>query len=326
MIAIKKEMKYLPFFLVLTSIYFYDVFLKGAVLAIGDGANYLYPLMIVISKQYQNFIFPFWNPYMFSGFPLLASWEPGVLYPLNAVLFLFFKPVLAFNLHIMIHYSLAGFFTFLYAKQIGLSSIPSIIAGTVFSLLGYLPAHLQHPMIVTSGAWFPLIMYFFERLRQSLQLKDALYAALSIAVQVISGSHPQICFYTYVILVLFSIFHLFYLERSKRLRFVLLGTLSVALGLMIALPQIAATYELANMSYRAKLTYEQFSSYAFLHMCPLFSSFLYYFGGSYDGEFWEPCDLGMEALSACCLLLSLLVLTRWKDLTIIWGLLPYLPG
>jgi hypothetical protein len=283
-----------------------------------------------MSKQYKNFTFPFWNPNMYSGFPLFASWQPGALYPLNIFLPLLFKPVFAFNLHVMIHYTLAGFFTFLYSRQIGLNHFSSIVAGTVFSLLGYLPAHLQHTMSVVSGAWLPLILYFFERLRQSLKLKDALYAALSIAMQAIAGSHPQICFYTYTILLLYILFHQFFLESSKRLRFALFGILSLALGLMIALPQIVATYELASMSSRAKLTYEQFSSYAFpLHMIPSFLfPFFYHFGGSYSGDFWGTLpDLGMEAfVGTLPFLLSMLVLTRWKKdpHILFWGFIALL--
>jgi hypothetical protein len=110
---LKKEIKYLPLFLVLTCVYFSEVFLRHAVLAIGDGFDEFYPLMITMSNQFKDFIFPFWNPYMYSGFPLFGSMQAGALYPFTIVLPLIFNPDLAFNLNLMLHYSLAGFFTFL---------------------------------------------------------------------------------------------------------------------------------------------------------------------------------------------------------------------
>ncbi len=86
----------------------------------------------------------------------------GALYPVHVVISALPDPILAFNLNFMLHYALAGFFTFLYARQIGLGVFPSLVSGTVFSLLGYLPAHLQHPMVVIPGAWIPLILFFLN--------------------------------------------------------------------------------------------------------------------------------------------------------------------
>ena len=328
MIALKKEIKYLPVFVVLTCVYFSEVFLRRAVLAIGDGFDEFYPLMIMVSNQYEDFIFPFWNPYMFSGFPLLGSMQAGALYPSNIVLPLLFGPDIAFNLNLMIHYALAGFFTFLYARQIGLGIFPSLVAGTVFSLLGYLPTHLIHPSIITSGAWIPFLLYFYERLKQSLNIKDSIYASFVIALQIFAG-HPQICFYTYLLLALYILFHLFYLDPSKRVRFAILSILPLAFGLLIALPQIIATYELATMAARVKTTYEFFSSYAFsVHMITSFLfPFFYYYGG-YDGEYWGPVpDLGVEAfVGTLPFLLAILVMTRWKKdpHILFWGIIAIL--
>ena len=329
MTDLKKEIKYLPVFIALTCIYFSEVFLRGAVLAIGDGFDYSYPLMIEISNQYKDITFPFWNPYMFSGFPLFGSMQAGALYPFNIVLPLVFSPTLAFNLNLILHYSLAGFFAFLYSRQIGLGAFPSLVAGTVFSLLGYLPAHLQHPTLITSAAWIPFILYFYERLRQDLQGKNALYGAIIIAVQIFSGGHPQICFYTYLLLAFYVVFHLFYLDRSRRLRFAFLSILPLGLGILIALPQIVATYELATMAARVKTTYEFFSSYAFsVHMITSFLFPFFYYHGGNNGEYWGPVpDLGVEAfVGTFPFLLALLVMTRWKKSPhiLFWGILAVL--
>lgn len=325
----KKEIKYSTVFVILVCVYFSDVFFKGSLLAIEDGFNYFFPMMITMSRQYKNLTFPFWNPQVFSGFPLFGSMQPGALYPFNIVLPLLFKPVVAFNLNLMLHYSLAGLFTFLYARQIGLGIFPSLLSGIVFAFLGYLPSHLIHPSIVASGTWIPLIFFFHERLRQNPDIKTAAYGSFVIAMQVFAG-HPQICFYTYLLLMFSVVFHLFYLDRSKRWRFAFFSILSLGLGIVIALPQIAATYELMTMGARVKTTYEFFSSYPFpIYMIPTFLfPFFYYFGGSYGGEFWGPFpELGQEAfIGTLPFLLSLLVLTRWKKnrYVIFWGLVAFL--
>lgn len=328
-ITVKKELRYLPFFLVLTCIYFYDVFLKGAVLAVGDGFDEFFPLMITMSRQYKDLSFPFWNPYMFSGFPLLGAMQAGALYPPNILFPLLFSPALAFNLDLMLHYSLAGFFTFLYARQVGLGVFPSLVSGTVFSLLGYLPAHLMHPSIITSGTWIPLLLFFYERIRLKTDIRDVIYASFVVALQIFAG-HPQICFYTYLMLIIYLLFHLFYQSPSTRLRFVISGLFPLALGLLLALPQLWATYELASIGARVKTTYEFFSSYAFpVHMIPTFLfPFFYFFGGGRGGEEWGPVPgLGQEAfIGALPFLLAIVVLVRWKkDPNILfWGFIAVL--
>jgi len=60
---------------------------------------------------------------MFSGFPLFGSMQAGALYPLTSFA-AGFQPTLAFNLNLILHYSLAGFFAFLYSRQIGLGAFP----------------------------------------------------------------------------------------------------------------------------------------------------------------------------------------------------------
>ena len=55
--------------------------------------------------------FPLWNPYIYGGHPLLASLQPGVLYPLNwPLIFLPFDA--AFNWIIALHSRLPGYSVF----------------------------------------------------------------------------------------------------------------------------------------------------------------------------------------------------------------------
>jgi len=213
----------------------------------------------------------------------------------------------------MLHYALAGFFTFLYCRQIGLRVFPSLVAGTVFSLLGYLPQHLIHPSIIASGAWIPLLLYFFERLRKKPNIKDVMYASFIVALQVFAG-HPQFCFYTYMLLTFYVIFHLFHQEPSSRLRFALFSILSLVLGLLLALPQIVAIQELTAMAARAKTTYEFFSSFALQphRIMNFLFPFFYYYGG-YSGEYWGTWPEDVEVfVGTMPFLLAILVMTRWK--------------
>lgn len=249
-------------FIFLTLLYFHNAFTEGLLLARGDSLIYFYPVMSVVAEQYKNAVLPLWNSYIFSGFPLMASSQHGVFYPPHIVLILLFPLHLAYNLDVVLHIALAGFLTFLYTKKIGNGDLPSFMAGVVFAFLGYLMAHLKHLSILHTAVWLPLILYFFEDLRLKADPRSALFASLPIALQIFAG-HPQVYFYTYMVLFIYVLFHSFYARADVRVRFTALCFGSLALGLIIGSPQLFATYELSSFGVRQTLNYEFFSSHNF---------------------------------------------------------------
>ena len=101
------------------------------------------------------------------------------------------------------------------------------------------------------------------------------------------AGHTQICVYTTFVLGLFTLFFVFYQEKGRRLRFLILCALPVILGGLIALPQLFATAQLLSHTYYAHLPISSFVSYSFppLALPMLVSPFL--FGGGYShGPQW----------------------------------------
>lgn len=309
----KRNAIILLFFILSALIYFHNVFTENRLLAVVDGLNYFYPLMSVVAEQYKSGILPLWNSYMFSGFPLMASSQPGALYPLNIALILLFPAHIAYNLDVVLHIALAGFFTYLYARKIRIEVFPSFIAGSIFAFLGYLMPHIMHLSVLHTAVWLPLILYFFENLRVRTGLRSALSASIPIAMQIFAG-HPQIYFYTYIILFLFVLFHSFHISSVTRIKFIGLSITALAIGIIIGSPQLYATYELYSLGIRPSLSYEIFSSHSFpLKMLP---SFLFPLAYNKDGY-----------IGVLPILLALVTLWRgWKhDVHIrFWGFIAVL--
>ncbi|OGE78154.1 MAG: hypothetical protein A2751_03260 [Candidatus Doudnabacteria bacterium RIFCSPHIGHO2_01_FULL_46_14] len=80
-------------------------------------------------KAGQSF---FWNPYTLGGFPSFASTAGGLLSPLNLALFSFLPMLNAHILAIVFNLALAGFFTAIFLKRLGLSFWPQIFGGMIF--------------------------------------------------------------------------------------------------------------------------------------------------------------------------------------------------
>ncbi len=106
--------------------------------------------------------FPLWNPYFYGGHPLLASLQPGVLYPLNwPLIFLPFD--VAFNWIIALHFALAGIFGFLLLRELRASVIGALIGALTFMLSGYLLSAHNVMSTLFSVVWSPLVVFFFLR-------------------------------------------------------------------------------------------------------------------------------------------------------------------
>ncbi len=178
----RKNLIYFSIFLALSVISFYPVFTDGRHLAIGDGFYHDLPLRTLAGRLLKEGIIPFWNPYMFSGTPLLAAMQPAVLYPFNVLFFTIFEPFTAYNLNIIAHYALAGFFLSLYLRLIGAKGLSAFLGGVVFGFMGFLHGELSHVTIQNTAVWLPIQLYFFEKLRQDADIKYAFGGALAIAL------------------------------------------------------------------------------------------------------------------------------------------------
>src|SRR5436190_24315622 len=73
---------------------FAGALLGRSLLAPGDGALYYFPMHVLTADAWSSLQVPAWNPFAFSGTPLLAASQSGVFYPLNA-LFLFLPALYA---------------------------------------------------------------------------------------------------------------------------------------------------------------------------------------------------------------------------------------
>lgn len=249
-------------FLLVSLLYFARAFVYNMLPSAIDVYGQFYPMMKIIKEQYLSGQFPFWNNFMFSGFPIMAGAQHAVLYPISMLILLLLPVHSAYLVDLTLHYALAGFFTFLYSRKIGNGTFPSFMAGILFAFLGYLMPHINHLSILRTAVWIPLIFYFFEDIRVTGRVRSSLVASAVMAVQVYAG-HPQICFYTYLLLSFFVVFYLFHAVPGGKMRFVTLCILAMVLGLLIASPQIYATYQLSTLSVRPGFDYANFSSFSF---------------------------------------------------------------
>src|SRR5688500_4434381 len=94
-------------------LYFLPSILSGAVLCPDDGTIFNTPLRVAAADIALGGSLPLWNPYIFSGMPLHASAQAGLLFPPNWF-YLAFAPQAATNLMVVASYVVAALGAYLY--------------------------------------------------------------------------------------------------------------------------------------------------------------------------------------------------------------------
>jgi hypothetical protein len=167
-------------------LFFYDLLGGRYLLTERDLGPYFIPPRFFWVESIKRADFPLWNPYQFSGHPFFANPQYAILYPLNSLFFLLPFDV-AFNGIIILHFFLGGLFTYLFLKDLEVSSTGSLISGLIFMLSGYLLSVHSLLTCLLSVIWTPLIMMFFRRAIYSRGLKNEILAAIFISISFLGG-------------------------------------------------------------------------------------------------------------------------------------------
>jgi hypothetical protein len=208
-------------------------------------------LAIEIEKKFE---LPLWNPYTFSGTPLLANFQAGVFYPFN-LLFFFIPFTVSWSFFIIIAPLLASFFLYFYLRNLKLDRIASLLGAIVFSFSGFAISWLEWGNILHTALWLPLILLSIDKLyERKPNIKDQttqiwfLILLLSTVCSFFAG-HLQIFFYT--ILMSFAYFMFRWIENGKKRQYIITFTVYGLLFAVITAIQWIPTLQFINLSARA---------------------------------------------------------------------------
>ena len=275
--------------ILLPLVYFFEAVIGRITLAPGDGWTQIFGIRILIGQMIASGQLPLWNPYIFAGMPLLASIQPGALYP-PTWFFAILSPKAAMNAMVISTYHVALIGAYLYARRIGTTRIGAMITGVAFAFGGYMISHLGHTNRIAAAAWMPLILLAVEALYQRLQWRWVSLGALFIALQLLAGE-PQMTFYTALVAGAYGLFSLLLREeREKRLRFAF-GMAALAIcGVLLSAVQLLPMREMLQLGERAEISYDYFAGYSFPPQHYFSLLFPWFFGGSeqafYGVKYW----------------------------------------
>lgn len=196
---LKQALLYALVFFLLAAASIASFNLTSELIGNSDSIGYFYP-----TKQFAagNNL---WNPYIGCGYPAFADPQSQMFYPLNLIYYIL-PDVLNYNIFILLHIALIGFFMFFYLRNCRISDKAAFIGGCIFMLGGIASVSIYSPAIICSLAWAPLVLLLIEKYWQTGR-KYWLPLISTGTFLFITAGHPQItmCFMTIVVLyILFA--------------------------------------------------------------------------------------------------------------------------
>ncbi len=243
---------------------------------------YFYPYHKAVTDLVSEGGWPLWNPYAFSGMPLLGDGQTAMLYPPNW-LFWVLPAAHALTLSILLHFSIAGVGMYLYMRALRLSALAALIAALAFEFNGFLVARFVHPSIMAGAALVPLVFWSVERILQRGTRGAFAIAAVVLALQALVG-HPQVPLYTALAVGVYCLVIVAWRWRYTGQRTALMPLVQVAgayvVGYLLAAVQLLPWAELASFSPRAaNASYALVTHGSLLGFDWLLFLFPYAFGG-----------------------------------------------
>lgn len=213
--------------------------------AMPDVLAQLYPWRHLVIDSFKNGQFPLWNPYLFSGTPLLANFQSAAFSPLN-ILFFIFPFARAWSFLILSQSLLGMIFMFLFLRELKISRFGSLAGAVSFSFSGFMVVWMAYGTLSLTVIWLPLLLWLVEKSFKKSDIRFLSLIPLIFAFSIFSG-HFQTSFYVFLTTVFYTIFKFW---QKKNLKKLVLTIGFLFLGILLAAPQILPSFEFYFQSVR----------------------------------------------------------------------------
>lgn len=224
---------------------------------ITDPIRQQYPWRYSAIDSLKKGSLPLWNPYNFSGYPLLANLQSAVFYPLNIILF-FTAFDYGWSFLIFLQPLLAGLFLYFYLKNLNLREEACFLGSLAFSFGGFFTAWLEWNTVLHVALWLPLILLsidkiFFLNNKENDKINKTIFWGSVFIFSTISSffaGHLQTFFYLLIISILYITVRLLNYSSRKRKKTFFLFTIFYLLFILVTSVQWFPTLKFILSSAR----------------------------------------------------------------------------
>lgn len=208
-----------------------------------DTLRQIYPWKTFVIDSFRASSLPLWNPYNFSGTPMLANFQSSVFYPFNFLYFLL-PQIWAWSSLVVLQPLLAFLFTFFYARKIGISRIGSFFSSISFAFSSFMSVWLEYNTIGHVILWLPLVLLSLEKLFDKKTIVWSLILVTSLVASLFAG-HIQVFAYLFIFALIYS----FVRFRKISIFLISLFVLSLGIGGIQLIPGIELIAQAARSAH-----------------------------------------------------------------------------
>lgn len=226
-----------------------------------DVIRELYPWKTLVIEELKSGRWPLWNPYNFSGTPLLANFQSAVFYPGNIFYLLFPQPI-AWTILIILQPLLMLIFTYAFARTLKLSRLSSAFAAVLFSFSSFQNVWSEFNTVGHTLLWLPLLLTIIVNLVNHNQHPKIYLLWIFALFATLTAGHPQDAIYVLLFTMIFTIW--FFLNShqilttklSKLMKLLLVSLLTLGLSSVQLLPTIELFLNSARSAHNAQFIIE----------------------------------------------------------------------
>jgi len=255
----------------------------------GDLASFIYPIYVFGARWLKRGIIPLWNPHLYMGMPFAADNQTGLFYPLNLLLFLL-TPTLTYDavqLMVVTHLFLAGLFTWLLVRDLGLSRTAAVAGAITYMFSDLYVTHIGNLNIIATASWLPLVILGFRRAFNRSGWSWVAWSGIVLGTAALVG-HAQMFLYICIALGIYTFFEIYEHRHQKKtfsilIRLALSGLIAFGLSALALIPAL----DLPRYTVRAEMRYPDAAEFA-IPPAGLLGILMPGFWGRGAGGFWGP--------------------------------------
>jgi hypothetical protein len=214
-----------------------------------DAADVHYPMQRYLSDRLSPRRFPFWTPYVLSGYPILANPKVGAWYPPNWPFFLIGITPRSIQVELACNAFLACLGAYLLILGHVQNRRAAILGAFAYGLSGFFAGHASHVNLFAGAALFPWLLLAYRRAVDISAVRYTALGGLVGAALILAGS-GQAAVSSFVGLGLYACAD-WWRERRRWLRTAAIVVFMLAGALAVAAVQLLPAMELAAHSARA---------------------------------------------------------------------------
>ncbi|HOW58910.1 MAG TPA: hypothetical protein PLO78_04190 [Candidatus Omnitrophota bacterium] len=248
----------LAFFAVLVSlvIFYPELFLARSGALIADHLEQHYPWADLLWQSLHRGVLPFWTPLIQCGFPIAAEGQIGIFYLPNLLLYGLLPIQWAYTYMHAVHYLLVGWGTYAYARQMKLIPLAAFMVAFIYVFGTSYGGAYYNVTSLKALTWFPWLLFIFERFYKTRKFLYVVALGFLGSLVLLAG-YLQIAILALFVFVLYGFLRLFLFpdDEVQGIRKTIIGVggifCTLGIAVLISLPQLLLTFDLAMRSNRA---------------------------------------------------------------------------